>query len=96
MKLYILIRKDIPTKYGGVQAGHAVAEWMLQNMDKTQLPWKNETLIYLKVKNEKELLEWQEKLGKEAIMFREPDIGNEATALAYLGEDNEFPNLRLI
>jgi len=34
MRLYILIRKDLPTKYGAVQAGHAVAAWMLAQ-DKT-------------------------------------------------------------
>ena len=29
-KLYILIRKDLGYSYGSVQAGHAVAEWMLR------------------------------------------------------------------
>ena len=97
MKLYILIRKNMTKNYMAVQAGHAVAAWMLaQNQDKTQLPWKNETLIYLGVKNERELWKWKEKLGEKAVLWREPDIDNEATALAYLGGDNEFPNLKLI
>ena len=60
------------------------------------LDWKNNTLIYLGVKNEKELWKWKEKLGEKAIVWHEPDIDNEATALAYLGEDNAFPDLRLI
>jgi len=30
-KLYILIRKDLSNSYRTVQAGHAVAEWMLQH-----------------------------------------------------------------
>lgn len=30
-KLYILIRGDLPKAYQAVQAGHAVAEFMLRN-----------------------------------------------------------------
>ena len=91
----VLIRKDMPTSYMAVQAGHAVAAWLLAQ-EKTQLGWKNETLIYLGVKNERELLKWKEKLGDEAILWREPDIGNQATALAYLSDGEEFKHLRLI
>ena len=94
-KLYILIRKDMPKSYMAVQAGHAVAAWLLAQ-DRTQLTWKNNTLIYLGVKNERELLKWQEKLGDKAIMFREPDLDDEATALAYLGGEEKFCHLRLI
>lgn len=28
-RLYVLVRKDIPRGYQAVQAGHAVAEWMM-------------------------------------------------------------------
>lgn len=30
-KLYVLIRKDLSFSYRSVQAGHAVAEWLLQH-----------------------------------------------------------------
>lgn len=30
MKLYVLIRRDLGGSYGAVQAGHAVAEWLLK------------------------------------------------------------------
>jgi hypothetical protein len=30
-KLYVLIRKDLDPSYQAVQAGHAVAEWLLQH-----------------------------------------------------------------
>lgn len=31
MRLYVLVRKDIPKGYQAVQAGHAVAEYMLRH-----------------------------------------------------------------
>lgn len=30
-KLYIITRRDLKSKYAGVQAGHALAQWMLEN-----------------------------------------------------------------
>lgn len=30
MKLYVIVRTDMPPAYQAVQAGHAVAEWLLQ------------------------------------------------------------------
>jgi hypothetical protein len=43
-KLYVLVRKDLPKNYQAVQAGHAVAEYLLKN-PKTK--WNNGTLVYL-------------------------------------------------
>jgi hypothetical protein len=47
-RLYVIVRKDLSESYRSVQAGHAVAEWVLH--DRT---WQNETLIYLGVKTRK-------------------------------------------
>ena len=93
-KLYVLIRKDLPTSYIAVQAGHAVAEWLLHDQR-----WQNETLIYLGVENEQELLHWKDKLdfkGMNYIEFKEPDIKNQLTAIATLGNDKVFKNIKLL
>lgn len=98
-KLYILIRKDLSNSYRTVQAGHAVAEWMLQH---SQLPetqeWGNGTLIYLDVEDEKELELWTQRLDRRDIKwvgFREPDIGNQLTTIACLTDSKIFSNLKL-
>jgi len=93
-RLYVLVRKDLSESYQAVQAGHAVAEWLL--CDQT---WENETLVYLGVDNEQDLVDWKEKLNYKNIKyaeFREPDIGNELTAIAALADGKIFKKLKLI
>jgi hypothetical protein len=88
------VRKDLPDPYQAVQAGHAVAEWLL--CDQT---WQNETLVYLGVKNENDLFIWKEKLDYWNIKyaeFREPDIGNQLTAIATLTEGKIFKKLKCL
>ena len=95
-KLYVLLRNDLGLAYGAVQAGHAVAEWMLQYGQ--GLEWKNGTLVYVSVANEEELIHWTQKLrmkGLEWAEFREPDIGNQLTAIACLTDNGVFSKLRL-
>lgn len=62
LKLFILIRKDLPIADQGVQAGHAVAAWCAQfyrqgNYD----PWDNGTLIYVTIRDLPDLVLWQKK-----------------------------------
>jgi hypothetical protein len=93
-RLYVIVRKDLPKSYRAVQAGHAVAEWLLH--DQT---WKNETLIYLGVQDEKELSSWVDKLDFKNIKwvgFKEPDINNELTAIATICNDGVFNKLKLL
>lgn len=96
-KLYVLIRKDLNPSYQAVQAGHAVAEWLLQHGQVTD--WKNGTLVYLGVDNEEALEHWAQKLDSkhmEWTEFREPDIEDQRTAIACLHDGKVFKNLRLI
>jgi hypothetical protein len=93
-RLYVLVRKDLPESYRAVQAGHAVAEWLLHDQS-----WQNETLIYLTVTNEFSLYRWADKLDRKEIKwigFREPDIGNQLTAIATLSDGRVFRNLELL
>ena len=77
-----------------VQAGHAVAEWLLNDQS-----WQNKTLIYLKVEDEKELTNWANKLEDQGIkyfLFKEPDIGNQGTALSCYTDNKIFKKLKLV
>ncbi len=96
MKLYVLVRRDLPRNYQAVQAGHAVAEYLLHVPN---LSWGNGTLIYLGVKNENELVSWGEKLTNKGMRwfgFKEPDIGNELTAISVLSDGEIFEKARLL
>ena len=93
--LYIIVRKDLSSSQIAVQAGHAVAEYVLDN---PQI-WRNETLIYLGVKNLYQLEKWMNKLSDAEIKFttwREPDINNEVTAIASTGSSEAFKQLNLL
>ena len=48
-KLYVLVRNDLKYSSPAVQAGHAVAQFLLDNPESK---WNNHTLVYLKVQNE--------------------------------------------
>lgn len=96
-KLYVLIRKDLSQSYQAVQAGHAVAEWLLRHQGQNE--WDNGTLVYLGVDNEETLKHWTFKLdvkGIEWTGFTEPDIGNQITAIACLSDGKVFSNLKLL
>lgn len=52
--------------------------------------WSNEILVYLKVRGEAELAVWRDRIAKSTDIFsefREPDIGDQLTAVAAIGED---------
>lgn len=91
-KLYVIVRRDISPSQQAVQAGHAVAQFCLMK----PMQWTNGTLVYLGVKSEIQLLNWIRKLD-ECVIFREPDIGNQITAIASLSNsDGIFQKLNLL
>lgn len=94
-RLYVLVREDLETSSSAVQAGHAVAQHMIEFPNL----WRNQTLVYLCIRNEEKLLEWRDKLivrGIPYVIFREPDLMNQATALAVLNDGSMFKNLKLL
>jgi peptidyl-tRNA hydrolase len=98
-KLFILIRDDIPLADQGVQAGHAVAEYCKNWIEQKNRieSWKNGTLVYLTVKDKRALYYWQEKLTFKGIKFStfiEPDINDEATAIACFTDTKIFGKLK--
>ena len=95
-KLYIIVRKDLSPSQRAVQAGHAVAEFLLRGPN---FRWNNGTLIYLGVKGLKQLENIKRNLeytGVNYVEFREPDLNNETTAIASEQDCRIFERLNLL
>jgi hypothetical protein len=95
-KLFVIVRKDLTPSQQAVQAGHALAAYLLHSLN---LRWKNETLIYLGVKDGFQLEKLKFKLTKtgiDFIEFNEPDLNNETTAIATDQENEIFNQLNLL
>src|SRR5574340_1067931 len=94
--MFVLVRKDLSKNQQAVQAGHALAEYL---MHVQQHNWTNGTLIYLGVDNEKDLEKWGEILDIHNIRwakFIEPDRNNEMTAISAASDKNIFRKLQLL
>lgn len=95
-KLYVLVREDLSPAQQAVQAGHALAEYLLRGPEHT---WDNGTLVYLGVSNEEKLKLWKYKLESREVpfvVFKEPDLNNEITALASIPTNPKvFKQLKL-
>ena len=81
-KLFVIVRKDLTPSQQAVQAGHAVAEYLLHSH---LTRWSNQTLIYLGVNSLFDLEKLKYKFEENDIAyvsFNEPDLNNETTAIA--------------
>jgi hypothetical protein len=99
-RMYVFVRKDIPFVHQAVQAGHAVAQYIIDNKGKLD-GWSNGTLIYLAVNTETELLWLKNRFnfsGRVFSCFYEPDWGeaDELTAIATIAWSNEFYDYKTI
>ena len=95
-KLYVIVRKDLSISQRAVQAGHAVAEFLLRGPFSR---WTNGTLVYLGVKGLRQLENIKQKFEWEDIPyieFREPDLNNEITAIATDEPNRYLERLNLI
>lgn len=87
-KLFILARRDLSVSQRAVQACHALAAFLLRHGSDPQVrDWaeRHRALVILGVKDEEALLRWDDELCARGIIcerFKEPDMGDEATALA--------------
>lgn len=96
MKMYVIVRKDLSISQRAIQAGHALAEILLYGSFSR---WTNGTLIYLGVKDLRQLEKLKRKFNIDGISyteFREPDINNEATAIATVGINKHVKKLNLL
>jgi len=96
MKLFVLTLRDLSLPQQAVQAGHALAEFLLHG---PETDWDNGTLVYLSVKDEDELQRWVYRLQMkyvDFVTFQEPDLNNKTTALACVCEDKILSKLNLI
>lgn len=94
-KLYVVTRQDLSKSQQAVQAGHALAVFLLKEKSTC---W-NGTLVYLKVSDELELKHLTKSLecaNIHHVSFKEPDIDNELTAIASLGNNKFFKRLKLL
>lgn len=93
--MFVIVRKDLSKSQQAVQAGHALAEYLLRG---PSTEWQNGTLIYLGVKGLNQLENLKHKFEIHDIPFkefREPDIGNEITAIATDRENRFIKKLNL-
>ena len=85
----MVTRKDLNPGYQIAQAGHAIAQFMLDHPEQAN-QWNNNYLICLSVEDENQLNNLLVKIQKEEIpvsYFLEPDLGNEMTAIAFQGSE---------
>ena len=97
MKLFVIVRKDLTTSQQAVQAGHAVAAFLLDGHFFRR--WENETLIYLGVKGLTQLENIKRKFQFNDIPFiefHEPDLNDETTAIATNVDNRIVERLNLL
>jgi len=85
-KLCVLIREaELTAAQQAVQAGHAVAEWLIAFPD----VWQNGILIYTKVPSERDLLSYAAMFDSrdcKYTLYSDIDLGENFTALATADE----------
>ena len=92
--MYVIVRNDLSPAQRAVQASHAAIESTRKYLSDGD---EHPSVIILIVKNERKLIEVQARLKYdhdiEHIVFEEPDIGNQMTALAttpLCGDDRDI------
>lgn len=87
-RMYVLVRRDIlPLVHCGVQAAHAVAEFVHYHQNDNTKLWVTfeKTLIILEATEDqiKEKMEWFANRHMNYQPFWEPDMNNAMTAVAF-------------
>ncbi len=85
-RLYVITRKDLQRGLKMAQVCHVSLESPKRlSFDKRKIPY----LIVLEVENEERLTLLEEQAREKTIVvsFQEPDLNNQLTAIAFLGDD---------
>jgi hypothetical protein len=87
-KLYVIVPKTLSPSQKAVQAGHAVADFVIRNPESE---WRGHSLIYLTVETDKELDKLFEEVKgwcrSEIGWFHEPYWDDKLTAVAVYGDE---------
>lgn len=86
-KLRVVTRRDLSLSYQAVQSGHAAIDFQHEHSVEAR-EWQKQSnyLAFLTVANEEQLIKLISKailMGIKHTVFREPDIGNQITAVAF-------------
>ena len=100
LKLYVIVRGDIPKSWYAPQACHAVAEYTKDHPENFK-QWNNHNIVILKCKDRYELHGCMEELQDEGVdysVFREShlDAGMTATAFTSFIQIEAFQKLKLL
>ena len=88
MKLYVFVRTDLSKDQQSIQAGHAVAEWLLH--DSRSVEWNNGTLVYIGLRKREFYKVYENlKIRDNCIEFREPYYNDKITAFASLSNTGD-------
>lgn len=91
-KLYVLVRGDLPPGLQYAQAVHAAVEFALANPEAVR---STPNAVVLNVLDEADLLDAASLKPQTGVLFREPDLDDEATAYAIIVDDGRFQGLPL-
>ena len=90
-KLIVITRRDLNSPTQAVQSTHAAIQFQHEHPELAKNWYNNSNyLVSLSVENEEELFSIAEKLQKSNILvsiFREPDIKNQVTAIAFASSE---------
>ena len=90
-KLIVITRRDLSPGYQAVQAGHAAIDYVFQHKENSEYwHFNSNYLIYLSTDTEDDLFRLSERLKSLSVdfsVFREPDIGNQITAISFLSNE---------
>jgi hypothetical protein len=92
LKLYVLVRRDLPWSVRCVQSIHAALALYEHDAASAQLP-----VVLIGIENEERLSGWYRRLDQVAYGFHEPDIGDQLTAIAFVSSSlPELSELQLL